>query len=55
MIEVLMTCPTCGEEIAVDMASAVLRMDVEPRAAAELLFACPLCDEHTVRPVGVSC
>ena len=51
MIEVLMTCRTCWDEIAVDMASAVLRMDVEPRAAAELLFACPTCDAHTVRPV----
>jgi hypothetical protein len=51
MIEILMTCRTCGDEIAVDMASAVLRMDVEPRAAAELLFACPTCDVHTVRPI----
>lgn len=51
MIEVLMTCPTCRDEIEVDMASAVLRMDVEPRAAAELLFACPLCNVLTVRPV----
>ncbi len=51
MIEVLMTCRTCCDEIAVDMASAVLRMDVEPRPAAELLFACPSCDVHTVRPI----
>ncbi|WP_193611737.1 hypothetical protein [Nocardioides lijunqiniae] len=44
MIEVLMTCPRCDAEISVDMASAVLRMDVTPRAEAELLCSCPSCE-----------
>ena len=43
MTEVLMTCTRCDDEIAVDMDVAILRMDVEPRADAELLFCCPSC------------
>ncbi|GAA5122272.1 hypothetical protein GCM10023339_40430 [Alloalcanivorax gelatiniphagus] len=52
MTEVLMTCAACEEEIAVDMAAAILRMDVEPRACAELLFACPACASHCVRRIA---
>lgn len=43
MTEVLLVCPQCDDEIAVDMDSAILRTDVEPRAEAELLFCCPSC------------
>lgn len=51
MTEVLMQCPHCDTEIAVNMDVAFLRMDVEPRAAAELLFLCPACREPVVREV----
>ncbi|WP_168217677.1 hypothetical protein [Occultella kanbiaonis] len=44
MIELPMTCPRCDAEISVDMASAVVRMDVRPRAEAELLCSCPSCE-----------
>lgn len=43
MTEVLLMCTRCDDEIAVDMDAAILRMDVEPRAEAELLFCCPSC------------
>lgn len=43
MIEVITTCTRCDVDISVDMASAVLRMDVVPRAEAELLYSCPSC------------
>ena len=51
MTEVLMSCAWCHEEIAVEMANAVLRMDVEPRADAELLFCCPACRRPCVRRI----
>lgn len=51
MTEVLMTCARCDGEIAVEMDSAVLRMDVEPRACGELLFCCPVCGRPDVRPI----
>ena len=51
MIEVLLTCTRCDEEIAVDMDRAILRMDVEPRADAELLFLCPSCAAPGLRHV----
>lgn len=44
MIEVLTTCNRCDADVSVDMAQAVLRMDVTPRAEAELLYSCPSCD-----------
>lgn len=43
MTAVLMTCTECEDEIAVEMDLAILRVDVEPRADAELLFCCPSC------------
>jgi hypothetical protein len=49
--EVLMTCEHCREEIAVQMDRAILRMAVEPRADAELLFVCPACDRPDVRRI----
>lgn len=51
MTEVLLTCTLCDQEIAVDMDAAVLRMDVEPRAHAELLFCCPACEGPGLRQV----
>lgn len=52
MTEVLLTCATCDDEIAVDMDVAVLRMDVEPRACAELLVCCPSCQRPGLRQIG---
>ena len=52
MTEVLMTCTRCKDEIAVAMDAAILRMDVEPRAHAELLFCCPECGAPGVRQVA---
>src|SRR4051794_20829834 len=51
MTEVLMTCTSCDEEIVVAMNDAILRMDVEPQAHAELLFCCPSCEAPSVRRV----
>lgn len=51
MTEVLVTCEQCANEIAVRMDAAILRTDVEPHAAAELLFCCPECGLPTVRPI----
>ncbi|WP_345523710.1 hypothetical protein [Nocardioides conyzicola] len=51
MTEVLLTCTRCEDEIAVDMDRAILRMDHEPRAAAELLFCCPTCRRPGLRHV----
>lgn len=51
MTEVLLRCTRCDEEIAVDMDAAILRMDVEPNAAAELLFCCPNCGRPGLRRV----
>jgi len=51
MAEVLLTCMQCDEEIAVDMDTAILRMDAEPRADAELLFCCPSCGRPGLRRV----
>jgi hypothetical protein len=51
MTEVLMTCGRCDDEIAVRMEVAVLRMDIEPRADAELLFCCPACGSPGVRHI----
>jgi hypothetical protein len=51
MIEVLMTCTQCDDDITVEMDSAILRVDVEPRADAELLFCCPACGGPGVRRV----
>jgi hypothetical protein len=51
MTEVLLTCTRCEDEIAVDMDVAILRMDVEPRADAELLFCCPSCRRPGLRRV----
>ncbi len=55
MTEVLMTCLRCDDEIAVQMDTAVLRMDVEPRADAELLFCCPSCGSPSVRRIVGGC
>lgn len=52
MTEVLLTCAACDGEIAVDMDVAVLRMDVEPRPQAELLFCCPSCQRPGLRHIG---
>jgi len=52
MTEVLLKCAECDDEIAVDMDAAVLRMDVEPRARAELLFCCPSCQRPGLRLIG---
>ncbi len=52
MTEVLLTCAECDDEIAVDMDSAILRMDVEPLARAELLFCCPSCRRPGLRHIG---
>jgi hypothetical protein len=49
--ELLLTCARCNDEIAVDMDRAVVRMDVEPRADAELLFCCPSCGGPGLRRV----
>lgn len=49
--EVLLACTHCDDEIAVDMDVAILRMDVEPRADAELLFCCPTCGRPGLRRV----
>lgn len=43
MAEVLLKCSRCDQEIAVEMDTAILRMDVEPRAYGELVFCCPAC------------
>ena len=51
MTDVLMTCPKCEAEIAVHMEFAVLRVDVEPAAWAEMLYCCPECRAPNVRPV----
>ena len=51
MTEVLLTCAHCDGEIAVQMDMAILRMDVEPRADAELLFCCPACGSPGLRPI----
>ncbi|QWF20455.1 hypothetical protein KM427_15850 [Nocardioides sp. LMS-CY] len=51
MTEVLLACTNCDEEIAVDMDAAILRMDAEPRADAELLFCCPACGRPGLRRV----
>lgn len=51
MTEVLMTCTRCDDETAVDMDEAILGMDVEPRATAELLFCCPSCGRPGLRHV----
>ncbi|WP_134768537.1 hypothetical protein [Nocardioides sp. 1609] len=52
MIEVLTACTRCDAEISVDMASAVLRMDVTPRAEAELLYSCPSCERPALQRVA---
>ena len=52
MIEVLTACTRCDAEISVDMASAVLRMDVAPRAQAELLYTCPSCELPAMQRVA---
>jgi hypothetical protein len=49
--EVLLTCTRCREEVAIDVDVAILRMDVEPRANAELLFCCPSCGRPGLRRV----
>jgi hypothetical protein len=51
MTEVLMTCTRCEGEITVAMDDAILRMDVEPQACAELLFCCPACGGPELREV----
>ena len=51
MTEVLMTCVRCDDEIAVQMDAAILRMEVEPHADAELLFCCPACGSPSVRRI----
>lgn len=51
MTEVLLRCTRCDDEVAVDMSTAILRMDVEPRADAELLFCCPSCARPGLRRV----
>ena len=43
MTKVLITCTRCEADVNIDMAAAILRMDVEPRADSELLFSCPAC------------
>jgi hypothetical protein len=51
MTEVLTTCARCDQEVAVHMDTAILRMDVEPRADAELLYCCPACSQPCVRHI----
>lgn len=51
MTEVLVTCAKCDGEIAVRMDVAILRVDEEPRADAELLFCCPACGSPSVRRI----
>lgn len=52
MTEVLVTCEQCTKDVAVRMDEAILRTDVEPHPAAELLFCCPACGLPTVRHVA---
>ncbi|GAA1430911.1 hypothetical protein GCM10009616_16720 [Microlunatus lacustris] len=52
MIEVLTTCTRCDADVSVDMATAVLRMDVTPSAEAELLYLCPSCALPASRRIG---
>lgn len=52
MIEVLTTCTRCGADVIVDMAAAVLRMDVTRSAEAELLYSCPSCARPAARRIG---
>ena len=52
MIEVLTTCTRCDADVSVDMATAVLRMDVTPSAEAELLYSCPSCARPASRNIG---
>ncbi|MDH2415269.1 hypothetical protein [Nocardioides sp. CER19] len=51
MVDILMICPRCGGEITVYMDRAVLRVDVEPRPMAELLYRCPACGQPSVSTV----
>ncbi|GAA5136955.1 hypothetical protein GCM10023339_76600 [Alloalcanivorax gelatiniphagus] len=51
MIEVLTNCTRCDADISVDMAGAVLRMDVTPAAEAELLYFCPSCEMPASRRI----
>ncbi|MFI2707820.1 hypothetical protein ACH5WX_09755, partial [Nocardioides sp. CER28] len=44
-------CPRCDDEVTVYMDRAVLRVDVEPRPAAELLYCCPACGRPSVSTV----
>ena len=52
MIEVLTTCTRCHADVSVNMATAILRMDVTPSADAELLYLCPVCALPTSRWIG---
>jgi hypothetical protein len=51
MVDVLLICPRCEGEVTVYMHHAVLRVDVEPRPAAELLYCCPACGRPSVSTV----
>jgi hypothetical protein len=51
MTEVLLTCTECENDIEVCMDHAVLRVDVEPTAEAELLFCCPACEAPSVKTI----
>src|SRR4051812_9949717 len=51
MVDILLICPRCDGEITVYMDRAVLRVDVEPRPAAELLYCCPACGRPSVSTV----
>jgi hypothetical protein len=52
MIDILMNCPRCEAEITVDMEHAVIRVDVEPRGYAELVYCCPACRRPSVSDIN---
>jgi hypothetical protein len=52
MTDILMNCPRCEAEITVDMDHAVIRVDVEPRAYAELVYCCPACRRPSVSGIN---
>lgn len=52
MIEVLIACAQCEADVSIDMAAAVLRMDVTPRAEAELLYCCPSCERPGMQRIA---
>jgi hypothetical protein len=51
MTDVSVTCGWCDTAVAVHAESVVLRVDVAPTLAGELLFGCPICGTTGVQPV----